>query len=84
MEIDRTYSGMIRDALASRRVKMKGETENWKIRLILDKYSSEIFLNDGIQVFSTTFYTPLDADEIHLICDGAAVVNIEKHRLGME
>lgn len=84
VEIDRTYSGMIRDALASRRVKMKGQTENWKIRLILDKYSSEIFLNDGIQVFSTTFYTPLDADEIHLNCDGTAVVNIEKHRLGME
>ena len=79
IEIDRTYSGMVRDAIASRKVNSKCSKEKCKIRLILDKYSAEIFLNDGEQVFSTTFYTPIEADEISFICDGNVMANIQKY-----
>lgn len=47
--------------------------------VILDKYSMEVFLNDGQQVFSTTFYTSLEADQISFVCDGKAIVNLEKY-----
>lgn len=59
IEIDRTYSGMVRDANAIRRVKVKTPCKKWNLRIILDKYSMEVFLNDGQQVFSTTFYISL-------------------------
>ena len=79
IEIDRTYSGMVRDANAIRRVKVKSPCKKWKLRIILDKYSMEVFLNDGQQVFSTTFYTSLEADQISFVCDGKAIVNLEKY-----
>ena len=86
IEVDRTYSGMIRDAVASRKVRLKGQTDKNKItlRFILDKYSAEIFINDGAQVLSTTFYTPLEADEISFECDGTAVVDIQKYDIEMD
>ena len=46
--------------------------------MILDKYSAELFINDGCQTFSTTFYTPLEADEIVFRCNGKSILNIEK------
>ena len=81
IEMNRTYSGMVRDAAAIRKSKIKTSTDKLQLRLILDKYSAEIFLNDGQQVFSSTFYTPLEADGIRFICDGKAVVNIEKYEI---
>ena len=84
VEIDRTYSGMVRDALASRKVAVKNPADKVIIRIILDKYSAEIFVNDGSQVLSTTFYTPLEAGEISFVCDGTALTNIEKYDITME
>lgn len=81
VEIDRTYSSMIRDALASRKVMLKNQEGKVTIRIILDKYSSEIFVNDGAQVLSTTFYTPLEADEISFVCNGSALTNIKKYEI---
>lgn len=83
LEIDRTYSGMIRDTIASRRVKVKNPKETLKLRLILDKYSAEVFVNDGEQVLSTTFYTPLEAEEISFTCDGTAVTTIQKYTISV-
>lgn len=79
VEIDRTYSGMVRDAIAIRKAKIKTSTDKLQLRLILDKYSVEVFLNDGQQVLSSTFYTPIEADGIRFACDGKAVVNIQKY-----
>ena len=79
IEIDRTYSGMVRDVLSNRKVRVKSSDAKMKMRFILDKYSAEIFINDGAQVFSTTFYTPMNADGIQFVCDGSAVVNIHNH-----
>ena len=55
IEFNRTYSGMVRDAIAIRKTKIKTSTDRLQIRLVLDKYSAEVFLNDGQQVFSSTF-----------------------------
>lgn len=78
IKFDRTYSGMRRDAVCQRKMKLENPQSTLKLRLILDKYSAELFINDGYQTFSTTFYTPLEADEIVFRCDGKAILNIEK------
>ena len=84
LEIDRTYSGMVRDTIASRRVKVKNPKEKLKLRLILDKYSAEIFVNDGEQVLSTTFYTTPEAEAISFMCDGTASVMIQKYTISVD
>lgn len=43
-------------------MKLENPQDALKLRLILDKFSAELFINDGCQTFSTTFYTPLEAD----------------------
>ena len=52
---------MIRDAVCQRKMKLENPQDALKLRLILDKFSAELFINDGCQTFSTTFYTPLEA-----------------------
>ena len=52
-----------------------------KLRLLLDKFSVELFVNDGVQTFTSTFYTPLDAQDIVFVCDKRARVNIEKYNI---
>lgn len=84
LELDRTYSGMTRDTIASRKIKLKMPKEHLKLRFILDKYSAEIFVNDGEQVISTTFYTPLTADEIRFESDGMADINVQKYDVVVE
>ena len=41
IEMNRTYSGMVRDAAAIRKSKIKTSTDKLQLRLILDKYSAE-------------------------------------------
>lgn len=64
-------------------MKIKKPKERLKLRLILDKYSAEVFVNDGEQVLSTTFYTPLEAEEISFECDGIAVTTIQKYTISV-
>lgn len=84
IEFDRTYSGMIRDAVCQRKMKLENPQDSLKLRLILDKFSAELFVNDGRQTFSTTFYTPLEADGIVFKCDGKAILNIDKFDIQTE
>ena len=63
------------------KTKVKCPAEKWKIRLLLDKYSAEIFANDGEQVMTSTFYTPLDAQDITLSSKGKSILSIEKHKI---
>ncbi|MCM1498760.1 MAG: glycoside hydrolase family 32 protein [Clostridium sp.] len=84
LEVDRTYSGMNRDTISQRKTAVKYPKERLKLRLILDKYSVEIFVNDGEQTFSATFYTPLAADEVRFVCDGTALTNIWKHTIAVD
>lgn len=84
IEIDRTHAGLVRDVISQRKMKLKYPKETLRLRLILDKYSAELFVNDGEQVFSMTFYTPMEADEICFECDGNALVNIQKYTISLD
>ena len=84
IEFERTYSGVAKDVVCQRSMKIKNtqNTKNTlKLRLILDMYSVELFVNNGIQTFTSTFYTPLDAEDIMFECDGKVEANIEKYKI---
>lgn len=42
----------------------------------------ELFVNDGEMVLSTVIATPLKAQEIRSICDGNAVIDMERYEVG--
>ena len=84
LELDRTYSGMARDTAAIRKVQVRYPKDILKLRILLDKYSAEIFVNDGTQVLSTTLYTPFEAEQIIFECDGSAKISVTKHAIAVQ
>ena len=52
-----------------------------KLRVILDKYSLELFVNDGEQAASMVVYTDVSADAISFEADGCIIMDVEKYDL---
>lgn len=81
LEYDRSHCGTRRAVLNSVKMKIEDGGESLKLRILLDRFSSEIFINDGRQALTNGFFTPLDAAEISFAVDGKALVDIEKYDL---
>ncbi|SER66026.1 glycoside hydrolase family 32 protein [Lachnobacterium bovis] len=81
--LDRLYSGTQRALMHQKSCKLDDGASTLKLRLVLDKYSAELFINDGQKVMSMSFYTELDAQEITLSTDGKVKMSVEKYDLKM-
>lgn len=83
LTVDRTHSGLVRDVVCRRKMQtepsMLDGQEVLKLRLLLDRYSVEVFVNDGEKVMSSVFCTPMEADEILFDTDGEIRINIVKY-----
>ena len=51
------------------------------MRVILDRFSAEIFVNDGEQVLSAVLYTEQEAEGISFAADGAVRMDVTKYEL---
>ena len=78
IRVDRSRSGFPHDIVNMRDFPVSAYDE-LKLRIILDRYSLELFVNDGEQAASFVLYTPVSADSISFSCDGAAIVDVEKY-----
>ncbi len=81
VEIDRTCSGVRRAALNQKKCYVRTENGKLKLRIILDRYSAEVFVNDGEQVLTMTYYTDLSADQIIFEALGSVKMKIEKYEI---
>ena len=81
LKIDRKFSGSRRAVIHQRRAKIRTPDDLLKLRIILDRFSAEIFINDGEQVMTATFYTDVEADGISFVADGKAIMTIRKWSL---
>ena len=81
VKIDRKFSGSRRAIIHQRRMLLRQKGSSLKIRLILDRFSAEAFLNDGQQVMTVNLYTEQDADGISFSSEGAVSMNIVKYDL---
>ena len=82
LKVDRKFSGSRRAIIHQRRCKVEGsESGELKLRMILDRCSVEVFINDGIQVMTATLYTDMDAEGISFFADGKARMDIVKYNL---
>lgn len=76
LEFDRTWSGMTSDSNAIRRAKAP-EGGIQEIRVLIDRFSIEIFINDGEMVMSNAITTPIFADEIEIETIGSCKADID-------
>ena len=83
LTIDRSHSGVIRDVLHARTAKVSAADGCLKLRMILDRFSAEIFVNDGETVMSMTHYSDLKAEGISVMARGEAAVDITRYLLNI-
>ncbi len=81
LKIDRKFSGSRRAIIHQRRSKVNTVNGKLKLRLILDRFSAEVFVNDGEQALSATIYTEQEAEGISFFADGQVRMNVVKYDL---
>ena len=80
LTVDRSHAGRSASICEVRRIYM-GCSEELSLRLLLDRFSFELFVNDGEQVLSGTLYElPEEAKEISFQGEGIHL-QVEKHSL---
>lgn len=81
LKIDRKFSGSRRAIINQRRSLVNAHDGELRLRVILDRYSAEVFVNDGEQVLSATIYTDLSAEGISFFADGKVEMDVVKYQL---
>ena len=78
IKLSRAHAGSRRDVVHERECRVRYDHGKIKLRVILDRNSVEIFVNDGEQAISTVIYTPGTADGISFECSGEAAMSVKK------
>ena len=81
--VDRSRSGWPEEVVNRREFAVSDRGGEIKLRLILDRYSLELFVNDGEQAASFAIFSPAAADGVSFIADGEAVIDVEKYKLNI-
>jgi sucrose-6-phosphate hydrolase len=80
LTVDRSHAGRSASICEVRRIYV-GSAEELSLRLLLDRFSFELFVNDGEQALSGTLYElPAEAKEISFQGEGIHL-QVEKHSL---
>ena len=81
VKIDRTRSGLPYDIVHTRSFLVRPRDGEIKLRVILDRFSVEVFVNDGEQAASTVIYTRQEAEAISFEAGGSVLMDVEKYDL---
>ncbi|MBR6380875.1 MAG: glycoside hydrolase family 32 protein [Lachnospiraceae bacterium] len=84
LETDRSNSGSRRAALSQRRCHVRDLGGEIELRIVLDRFSAEVFVNGGEQAMTTVILTDPSAALISFDCDGKAVMDLVKYDLFTE
>ena len=84
LKIDRKFSGSRRAYIHQRRCQVAQHNGEIHLHVILDRFSIEVFINDGEQVMTATILTAPSARGITFEADGRAVMDIVKYSLFAE
>ena len=81
VKIDRKHSGSRRAIVHQRRCRVSGNKGSITLRLILDRYSMELFINNGEQVMSMVVLTDIKAEGISFRGVGELLMDVEMYEL---
>ena len=78
---DRSHGGSHRDIVHTRHVPAEARDGKLTLRLLMDRESIELFINDGERVVTSLIPTPMEADQITFAADAVIPVSVEAHPL---
>ncbi len=81
LKVDRKFSGSRRAIIHQRRCLVNSANGRLKLRIILDRFSVEVFVNDGEHVLTATIYTEQEAEGVSFFADGNVKMDIVKYDL---
>lgn len=81
---DRTWSGLRKDQVCVRSAAVREREGKLKLRIVMDRFSAEVFVNDGETAMSTVIHTDQKAQGIFFSCDGTAEISVVKYDLEAE
>lgn len=81
LKIDRTRSGLPHDIVHTRSFLVRYQGGELKLRIILDRFSLEVFVNDGEQAANAVIYTRQEADAVSFEAGGSVLMDVEKYDL---
>ena len=81
LKVDRGYPGSGKMVVHQRCCRVNSDNGKLKLRIVLDWYSVEVFVNDGEQALTAVFYTDRSADGISFFADGPVKMNVVKYEL---
>ena len=84
LKIDRKHSGSRRAIIHQRRCLVDNDDSRQgilKVRIILDHFSAEVFVNDGEYALSATLYTDIAVDGISFFADGQVTMDVVHYTL---
>ncbi len=81
LKLDRKFSGSRRAIIHQRRAKVAHESGRLKLRVILDRFSCEVFVGGGEQVLSMAVDTAATADGLSFLADGKLRMNLTAYPL---
>jgi beta-fructofuranosidase len=79
--ISRAFSGIRRAIVNSTECNVDNNGEDLSFRMILDRYSVEVFINGGRYAMTMNVYNGDESDEISFAVDGEAQIDIERYEL---
>ncbi len=74
--IDRSHSGQKDNITRKRSIRVRDRRGSISLRLLIDRWSTEVFINGGEQAISITYYTELAASDITFRSEGKALADI--------
>lgn len=83
LTLDRSCSGSRRDVVHERRCQVRHRGGAVKLRIVMDRFSVEIFVNDGEQALTATIDTPQTANGISFEAQGQVGLEVEKYDLSL-
>ena len=83
IRVNRTCSRKEPGTINERSFRYTDEGGNLKLRILLDRYSMEIFVQDGAQAATFLIYSEQDADGIHFSADGEALLDIDQYTIDL-
>lgn len=82
VRMDRTFSGFGYDIVNNRSFLVDAGKE-MTARVIMDRFSVELFFNDGKQAATMILYTPQECDGISFEAEGNVLMDVEKYDLDL-
>lgn len=81
LTMSRIHAGSRRASVHHRKCDVADATSRLSLRLVMDKYSVEVFVNGGIHALTMTIPTAVSADRITFSSRGETIIDVEKYDL---